>query len=152
MNIVIDNSIRTREELYEKLSLWPQYQHIYTDGSKTDTGVSLAYYHSALKTGNGYKLPKTCSIFTAEAAAILAALEYINNLNLLLLVTVCQFQREEKKRQENLELLEKYGSVAGGKKAKALEDKSFLPLMGGGSSSSYRPPKRSACGGGGCGR
>ncbi|KAI5643270.1 ribosomal protein s12/S23 domain-containing protein [Phthorimaea operculella] len=98
MNIVIDNSIRTKEELYEKLSLWPQYQHIYTDGSKTDTGVSLAYYHSALKTGNGYKLPKTCSIFTAEAAAIQAALEYINNLNHsflngLLLVTCSSYTK-----------------------------------------------------------
>ncbi|KAI5644566.1 mitotic-spindle organizing gamma-tubulin ring associated domain-containing protein [Phthorimaea operculella] len=68
MNIVIDNSIRTREELYEKLSLWPQYQHIYTDGSKTDTGVSLAYYHSALKTGNGYKLPKP-AIFQSAAVS-----------------------------------------------------------------------------------
>ncbi|KAJ2938629.1 hypothetical protein O0L34_g11957 [Tuta absoluta] len=63
-----------------------------------------------------------------------------------------QREREERKRLENLELLEKYGTTAGGNKTKTLEDKSFLPLMGGGASSSYRPPKRSACGGGGCGR
>lgn len=57
-------------------------------------------------------------------------------------------QREQKKREENLQRLEKYGS-----KGHTLRDGSdFLPLSGGASASSYRPPKRSACAKGGCGK
>ncbi|XP_023941129.2 uncharacterized protein LOC112048027 [Bicyclus anynana] len=58
-------------------------------------------------------------------------------------------EREERKRQENLERLQKYGA-AGGSRLGDGDD--FLPLSGGGSTSSYRPPKRSACSRGGCGR
>ncbi|XP_047542196.1 selenoprotein S-like [Vanessa atalanta] len=61
-----------------------------------------------------------------------------------------QKEREEKKRQEALERLEKYGSKSGDRLGSVDED--YLPLSGGASTSSYRPPKRSACSRGGCGR
>ncbi|KAJ0170092.1 hypothetical protein K1T71_014698 [Dendrolimus kikuchii] len=62
-----------------------------------------------------------------------------------------QKEREERKRAEALERLEKYGTAAG-RKLGSPSDGDFLPLSGGASTSSYRPPKRSACAKGGCGR
>ncbi|XP_072943246.1 uncharacterized protein [Epargyreus clarus] len=61
-----------------------------------------------------------------------------------------QKEREEKKRAEALERLQKYGAAAGNKLGTADDD--YMPLSAGASTSSYRPPKRSKCGGGGCGR
>ncbi|CAG9789746.1 unnamed protein product [Diatraea saccharalis] len=64
-----------------------------------------------------------------------------------------QKEREERKRQEMAERLEKYGAAtqAGHRLGTGGDD--YLPLSGGGGgASSYRAPKRSACGGGGCGR
>ncbi|KAF9819370.1 hypothetical protein SFRURICE_001572 [Spodoptera frugiperda] len=61
--------------------------------------------------------------------------------------------REERKRAELAERLEKYGAAAGGHRLGERKDENdYLPLSGGASTSSYRPPKKSKCGGGGCGR
>nr|XP_053623128.1 uncharacterized protein LOC128682462 isoform X2 [Plodia interpunctella] len=59
--------------------------------------------------------------------------------------------REERKRAELAERLEKYGTAAG-RRLGTPGDSDYLPLSGGSSGSTYRPPKRSKCGGGGCGR
>uniref|UniRef100_A0A2H1VGU8 SFRICE_005282 n=1 Tax=Spodoptera frugiperda TaxID=7108 RepID=A0A2H1VGU8_SPOFR len=64
-----------------------------------------------------------------------------------------QKEREERKRAELAERLEKYGAAAGGHRLGERKDENdYLPLSGGASTSSYRPPKKSKCGGGGCGR
>ncbi|CAH0698654.1 unnamed protein product [Spodoptera exigua] len=64
-----------------------------------------------------------------------------------------QKEREERKRAELAERLEKYGAAAGGHRLGERQDESdYLPLSGGASTSTYRPPKKSKCGGGGCGR
>ncbi|XP_063632288.1 selenoprotein S B-like [Cydia splendana] len=64
-----------------------------------------------------------------------------------------QKEKEERKRREAIELLERHGRLpgAGGRRLGSADD-GFLPLSGGAGGSSYRAPKRSACGGGGCGR
>ena len=56
-------------------SRYKNYQFIYTDGSKTDEAVAAA----AVCNGNVFsnRLPKTASIFSAEAKAILLALNFI---------------------------------------------------------------------------
>jgi ribonuclease HI len=50
---------------------------IYTDGSKSKDNVGCAIHIPKTKTTKEYKLPKECSIFTAEASAIAAALSHI---------------------------------------------------------------------------
>uniref|UniRef100_A0A2A4JD79 Selenoprotein S n=1 Tax=Heliothis virescens TaxID=7102 RepID=A0A2A4JD79_HELVI len=60
-----------------------------------------------------------------------------------------QKEREERKRLENVERLQKYGG--GGQRLGERGD-DYMPLSAGASTSSYRPPKKSKCGGGGCGR
>lgn len=49
-----------------------RYTIIYTDGSKNETGVGIGI--SSRTEGMFYKLPSTCSVFTAEAAAIHTAI------------------------------------------------------------------------------
>lgn len=57
-------------------------RNIYTDGSKCSTTVRSAFYDSQLKTVKSYQLNNNASIFTAEAFAILKALEHVNSLKL----------------------------------------------------------------------
>ena len=55
------------------------YEFLYTDGAKNDRGVGCALVH-----GNRclqFKLPEICSVFTAEAVAILEALKYVESEN-----------------------------------------------------------------------
>uniref|UniRef100_A0A6P7FT74 Uncharacterized protein LOC114333839 n=1 Tax=Diabrotica virgifera virgifera TaxID=50390 RepID=A0A6P7FT74_DIAVI len=61
------------QSYYEILSLYPNSEHIYTDASKTQSGLAAAYIHGA----DHFKirLPLSCSIFTGEALAILEALK-----------------------------------------------------------------------------
>lgn len=58
---------------------FPFHTPIYTDGSKTDTSVSSAMVVSSYQCG--IRLPNMCSIFTAEAQALLLSLEYIEHHN-----------------------------------------------------------------------
>lgn len=62
---------------YEKLSQFPDYNQIYTDGSNKQDGVSMAIYVCKNKTEHGSKLPQDFSFNSAECLAILAALQYI---------------------------------------------------------------------------
>jgi hypothetical protein len=53
-------------------------QDIYTDASKSEQGVGIAIIIS-IKKITTYKLQKNCSIYTAEAIAILLALKLISS-------------------------------------------------------------------------
>jgi len=53
-----------------------EFKELYTDASKSDDGVGIAIIKNNLQTS--FKLPSTCSIYTAEALAILIAIKYIN--------------------------------------------------------------------------
>jgi ribonuclease HI len=57
--------------------LSPIEEQIYTDGSKKGDLVGSAIVNTTTKEKIGYKLPPECSIFTAEAIAITAALRQI---------------------------------------------------------------------------
>lgn len=59
----------------------PRYRKVYTDGSKTDRNTKAAYYDSKVKFGRCFTLDQNASIFTAEAYAIYAALQYIRGIN-----------------------------------------------------------------------
>jgi hypothetical protein len=52
----------------------PTDETIYTDGSKTGDEVGSATVNLSTSERKGYKLPSECSIFTAEAIAIIVAL------------------------------------------------------------------------------
>ena len=51
------------------------FEFIFTDGSKSAAGVGCAFIHE--NRSDKYKLPELCSIFTAEAVAILKVLQYV---------------------------------------------------------------------------
>ena len=50
------------------------YEFMYTDGAKTSAGVGCAFVHGELC--QQFRLPAQCSVFTAEAVAILHAIIY----------------------------------------------------------------------------
>lgn len=50
--------------------------HIYTDGSKSSEGVASAYCIPSIEYFQGIKLNNECSIYTAEAYAIVSALQW----------------------------------------------------------------------------
>lgn len=81
MNIYIKHDMRHKEDVFEALSDYTNYKHIYTDGSKVDGSVSMATYIPHIKSGHGAKVPEVLTIFSAEALAILSALEYIKHNN-----------------------------------------------------------------------
>ena len=58
---------------------WPSFRNvIYTDASKKKTGeVGAAFFDTTADFGSLYSIPKEYSIFSAEAYALLMALEYI---------------------------------------------------------------------------
>ena len=51
------------------------FHYVYTDGSKTEAGVGCAFVHGQLT--HQTKLKKEYSIFTAEAVAVLQAVNYV---------------------------------------------------------------------------
>ena len=60
---------------------------IYTDGSKSEHSTSAAYYANGVS--RGFRLHKAASIFTAEATAILKAIQYAIQLEGNSEVTIC---------------------------------------------------------------
>ena len=59
---------------------YANYVFIYTDGAKTTDGVGCAFFHG--DRCQQFKLPGQCSVFTAEAFALLQALIYSENNHL----------------------------------------------------------------------
>lgn len=62
------------------LEKYENYLHIYTDASKTSSGVAAAFLTSNYQ--KAFKLPTMCNIHTGELLAILKALQYSNETNL----------------------------------------------------------------------
>ena len=73
----LSNSHLLKQDFQELKSLYSEYQHIYTDGSKVEDKVGCAYvsgsHHEKIR------LPDGSSIFTAESKAIDMALDYVNS-------------------------------------------------------------------------
>lgn len=82
INIIVNPSLSTKEEVTMILSEWIDHKLIYTDGSKNDNAVSFAIFDPSLNAGVGHKINRNSSIFTAEAVAVLSALKHIKNCNL----------------------------------------------------------------------
>ena len=61
---------------YEVANLWPSFQYIFTDGSKTRDKVGCAFFHQNLDYSESITLPCEASIFSAELLAIKFALIY----------------------------------------------------------------------------
>jgi ribonuclease HI len=72
-----DETIQIVNQTLQELD--PQGIQIYTDGSKSNNSVGSAYVIPELNTQKGFKLLIECSIFSAEAVAIISALHYIQN-------------------------------------------------------------------------
>lgn len=77
IDIIIDHTLKDRQEVYNLIAQFSKFKQVYTDASKNDIKVSMAYYVPHLKFGQGARLKKELSIFSAEALAITAALEFI---------------------------------------------------------------------------
>ena len=73
------HSLIYREKLNNIQEIYPNYQHIFTDGSKSNyrTGCVAVLHKKALKKC----LPKEASIFSAEIYAIDLALDLISTYN-----------------------------------------------------------------------
>lgn len=77
IHIFIDHNLFSKDDVNAMLCEWSDHRIIYTDGSKTHDCVSSAVFDSKQNFGFGYKIDKNSSIFTAEAIAILFALQHI---------------------------------------------------------------------------
>lgn len=72
-----ENTIISTNILNSTLANWPNSDKVYTDSSKSTTGVGSAYFSPVTSVEAKYKLNKNMSIFTGEAIAIHEALKYI---------------------------------------------------------------------------
>ena len=68
-------SAYVQSEFHDMRMRFPESVFIFTDGSKTTSGVGCAFVHGNMR--RRIRLPKQCSVFTAEATAVLYALQYI---------------------------------------------------------------------------
>jgi len=81
IQVLVDQQLITKQQVYQKLSEWCDYGFVYTDGAKNESSVSFAMYSLSLNLGIGFKIDSNASIYTAEAVAILSALKHIRNSN-----------------------------------------------------------------------
>lgn len=72
----VEDKFMFREHMEEKENTYK----IFTDGSKSQTGVRSAYYDPQLGVTRTFKINSNCSIFSAEAYAVYRALLYIRSL------------------------------------------------------------------------
>jgi ribonuclease HI len=68
---------------------WAYYLRLYTDASKTATGVGLAAWVPELKISRVYRIDDVCSVFDAELTAILMALQVLLDLRPCRAVICC---------------------------------------------------------------
>ena len=69
--------ISVQSDFHDLRRTYPESTFFFTDGSKAATGVGCAFVHG--DTRRRFRLPDRCSIFTAEAFAILGVLQYIES-------------------------------------------------------------------------
>uniref|UniRef100_A0A6M2DJW2 Putative rna-directed dna polymerase from mobile element jockey-like isoform x3 n=1 Tax=Xenopsylla cheopis TaxID=163159 RepID=A0A6M2DJW2_XENCH len=83
VNVQSDNICIINREFEQAInSRWPNYIHIYTDGSKIDGKVGCAFFVHQLNLKKMIKLSKYASIFTAELIAIYEALTFVKRKNI----------------------------------------------------------------------
>jgi len=68
---------RYKQLYYEMIGEFPNYKHIYTDASKTNTGTGIAIITP--NSQSTQKVNEICSIYTSEMLAIHSAIEYMKN-------------------------------------------------------------------------
>lgn len=82
----IKNSAQLNNAEFNKIieNNWPNYIKIFTDGSKLslDSYCGASVYVPHRKLCFPHKLPKECSIFSAECIAIIEALQLVKSLNI----------------------------------------------------------------------
>ncbi|XP_045516142.1 uncharacterized protein LOC123709077 [Pieris brassicae] len=78
---ILSNSIENNSDLLAFIEENNKYYTIYTDGSKGNDFVRSAVYDSQKDVAQSFALDKKCSIFTAEAYAVFAALKSIISIN-----------------------------------------------------------------------
>ncbi|XP_060843930.1 uncharacterized protein LOC132923934 [Rhopalosiphum padi] len=69
------NPIIYQEHLRKVLEIYQNCNMFFTDASKTEKGVGIAIVHH--ETTIKYRLPKECSIFSAETIAVFKTIEFI---------------------------------------------------------------------------
>ena len=80
------NDIHIQSVFHDLRNRFPSSAFIFTDGSKSPTGVGCAFVHGVIRCR--FRLPDQCSVFTAEAFAVLRALQYIDT-NVIQRPVVC---------------------------------------------------------------
>ncbi|XP_045511777.1 uncharacterized protein LOC123706554 isoform X1 [Pieris brassicae] len=78
---ILSNLIENNSDLLAFIEENNKYYTIYTDGSKGNDCVRSAVYDSQKDVAQSFALDKKCSIFTAEAYAVFAALKSIISIN-----------------------------------------------------------------------
>lgn len=78
---VIETKVYSNIEYLEFLEQNKKYYRFYTDGSKSESHVRSAVYDPQTKFAQSFVLSTTCSIFTAEAYAVLQAVKRIANVH-----------------------------------------------------------------------
>ena len=80
------DDIRIQCEFNDLRNKYLEYEFIYTDGAKSDNGVGCTFVHG--ERCQQFKLPELCSVFTAEALALLQALNYTET-NHIITCVIC---------------------------------------------------------------
>ena len=68
-------SVELRAKSLELIASYANHQHVYTDGSKSDTGVGCAFVYGP--TTRTFGMPLEATVFSAELVAIQKALSFI---------------------------------------------------------------------------
>jgi len=81
IKIIIDENLKCKENVYSLLDEWRGYNHLYTDGSKTNVGIGASICDPQANKNIKYKIEANVSIMYAELCALFEALNYIKNIN-----------------------------------------------------------------------
>lgn len=75
VNIKQLTETEARSLALERMGSYANYQHVYTDGSKTETGVGSAFVMDHVT--RSFTLPQRATVYTSELIAIIKALSFI---------------------------------------------------------------------------
>lgn len=76
----VDTSIFRFIYMNDYYNKWRGYYHIYTNGSRQNSGTGAAFYDPITKHSEQIRLPDKASIFSAETSAIYFALKYCSKI------------------------------------------------------------------------